>query len=63
MSEIETAEAAKQLDLTPQTVTRLCRDGKLKARQISRGTWLIDADSVSAYKALTEGLKKHDPRR
>lgn len=63
MSEIETIEAAKRLNLAPQTVTRLCRTGKLKARQISRGTWLIDEDSVADYKASTEGLKKNDPRR
>ena len=41
-------EVARRLGCSPEYVRRLCRQGRLNARQDSRGTWWIDADAVAA---------------
>jgi len=45
-----TKEASNYLGLTRSMVTKLCRDGILKAKMHGRD-WDIDPESVRAYKA------------
>lgn len=54
MEEITTEEARRRLGLkTVHQIRKLIKQGKIKARQFGparRGIWMVDADSVEAYK-------------
>ncbi len=54
-------EAAEYLGLSKSMVTRLCRDGILKARKHGRD-WDIDPASVEAYKVAPKN-KGGRPRK
>ena len=58
---ISVAEAAALLHVSEGYVWRLCRDGRLTARRLGKGTWLIDPESVTAFAKLPDG--RHKPRR
>lgn len=48
-SVVTVGEAAVYLSLTPRRVRQLCEAGKLASRR-ANGGWLINLDSVIAYK-------------
>lgn len=60
--DISTFEAAEMLDLSPRSIARLCRKGRLKAKRMS-GVWLVDRQSVEEYRTAAKGKAKRDPRR
>lgn len=45
-------EAATKLNLTPQQVRNLCRDGKISAEKVGR-TWIVSEDAVTNYCSTT----------
>jgi DNA (cytosine-5)-methyltransferase 1 len=45
---IDTKKAAKRLNITPQQVRNLCRNGKLKSKQIS-GSWVIKENDINSF--------------
>ena len=47
-TQISTNEASKRLKISPQSIRKLCKEGKLGAIKISRN-WVIDDDSVTNY--------------
>ena len=58
------AEAAEQSSYTPQHISLLLRQGKVKGKKIG-GTWLVDWDDLRRYEnEMNElGTKKFDPNR
>jgi DNA (cytosine-5)-methyltransferase 1 len=53
---LDSKDAAKILNITPQQVRNLCRDGKLKSKQIS-GSWIInEKDAISFSKKNYHGI-------
>ena len=52
ITEVTVKMAARELNVSHDTVARLCEAGALRARRISeRGWWRIEYDSVVEYKA------------
>lgn len=49
---ISIREASKKLDLTPQQVRNLCRDGKIQAEKVGR-TWVLSERALSDYCSST----------
>ena len=49
---VDTKKAAKMLNVTPQQVRNLCRDKKLKAKQIS-GSWIINENDLYSFSEQT----------
>lgn len=60
MEQITTTEAAKILDRTPDWISRLCKEGILKAEKRGRDWW-ISKESVLAYQA--RGIKRGPKRK
>jgi excisionase family DNA binding protein len=55
-------DAAKALNLHPETIRELLRDETLAG--IKEGLmWLVSKQSIEDYRKKTEGLDKYDPRR
>jgi excisionase family DNA binding protein len=52
--EIDSAEAARQLGVTPNRVRQLARCGQINARKSGR-QWLVDRKDVGLRKALGDG--------
>ena len=51
---ISVAQAADKLKVSPQRVRVLCSSGRLAARRTDRAVWLVDPDSVAAYRDRRE---------
>jgi len=49
---LSVSEVALKLDVTPQQIRNLCRDGKLKSEKLG-GTWIIEAEAVSNFLSST----------
>src|SRR3989344_1348902 len=49
--------AAKILGCAPDYISRLCREDKLRGRQIER-VWYVEPDSLAAFEKLREELKE-----
>ena len=60
---ISVAEAAALLHVSERYVRRLCRDSRLDARLLGKGTWLIDPESVTAFSKLPDGRCGPRPKR
>lgn len=61
---LTTEEAAEILDYHVESVRRMLRKGKFKAKKFGP-IWMIDSGSVHKFKAKVkfEGMAKRDPRR
>lgn len=57
-----TLEAADFLGVTTFTVLRLIKRKSIKARKFG-SSWMIDRESVEAYKERNEGKASNDPTR
>ena len=63
MEDYMTAKAAaKELGLAVSTISRLIDRNILKGEKFGP-VWMVDAESVAAYKQRNEGKAKHDPTR
>ena len=55
-------EAVKISNLNPEYITRLIREGKIKARKVSI-VWLVDRKSLLEYLSSVQALgKKRGPK-
>lgn len=56
------AEAAEESRYTPQHISLLLREGRIKGRKVGR-IWLVDLDDLKRYeREMNElGTKGHDP--
>ena len=54
--------AAEILDITPYSVWRLLREGKLKGEKFGT-SWMVDKASVSEYKERNKDKAPQDPTR
>ena len=52
---ITVSQAAQRTGYNEEHITRLCRQGKIKARKYSI-VWQVDRDSLSGYVAKVEKL-------
>ena len=60
---ITVSQAAQLTGYNEEHITRLCRQGKIKARKYSI-VWQVDRDSLSGYIAKVEKLgDKRGPKR
>jgi len=62
---ISTAEAAKLTGYTVRYIQQLAREGVIEGQKITPRAWLIDQESLLAYKEHMEkiGSEKFNPRR
>lgn len=61
-----TQEAADYLNMSPFTVRRLIKDGRLTATRFgsaANAPWMITRASIEAYRERNEGKAKRDPTR
>lgn len=58
------AEAAGQSSYTPQHISLLLRQGRVKGKKVG-GTWLVDLDDLQRYEREMNDLgnRKFDPSR
>ena len=49
-SEVDTAQAARMLSVTPRRVLQMLADGSLRGRPVGR-IWLVDTDSINRRSA------------
>lgn len=61
--ELSTAEAARELGITTQAVSRAIRDGRLKARLdqrpgTARGAWKITKAALAAWHPVTDRYER-----
>jgi excisionase family DNA binding protein len=57
-----TVEAAKTMNVSITTVSRLINRGILKGQKFGP-VWMVDRDSVQDYLERNEGKAKNDPTR
>ena len=58
------AEAVKESGYTPQHISLLLRQGRIKGKKVG-GTWLVDLDDLKRYEQeMNElGSKRFDPTK
>jgi excisionase family DNA binding protein len=59
---LTTAEAARMLGFTPQSVRNLVYRGTLQGVRVGRAV-LISRAELRAYQKRTNGMSRNDPRR
>lgn len=59
---MSTHEAAEFLGVTTFTIFRLIRRKSIKAKKFG-SSWMIDRESVEAYKERNQGKTPNDPTR
>lgn len=58
------AQAAQEVDYTPEHISLLLRQGTVKGQKIG-GVWLVDLDDLKRYEQEMKelGTKKFDPTK
>ena len=58
------AEAAESSSYTPQHISLLLRQGRVKGKKVG-GTWLVDLDDLKRYEQEMKelGTKRFDPTK
>lgn len=59
---MSTKQAAEFLGVTEFTILRLIKRASIKAEKFG-SSWMIDRESVEAYKERNEGKASNDPTR
>jgi excisionase family DNA binding protein len=62
MDKMTAIAAAELLNITPYSVYRLIKAGKLLAEKFGT-VWMVDKDSVQDYKERNKGKAQNDPTR
>jgi excisionase family DNA binding protein len=62
MSKMTATAAAELLNITPYSIYRLIKAGKLEGEKFGT-VWMVDRASVEEFQARNEGKSQHDPTR
>lgn len=60
---LSVTQAAKELDVLPDTVRRAAQQGRIKATKVGPRAWVIRREDLEEYRARRQGGGKTGPKR